>query len=147
MVSFFLIHSIFQILFFSDSPSNSHGKRMLRNNSATKWLHYFSMGRCQFPIVLWLLAFYNYKVKQKTKAEHPIVKLYSQVFQVLIKLFQNVNNIAKPWVNSNYRVFLHTIYIESGLKTANTFVKFTSALLPRIIKYLNLIKVETHLGN
>ena len=104
------------------------------------------MGRCQFPIVLWLLAFYNYKVKQKTKAEHPIVKLYSQVFQVLIKLFQNVNNIA-TWVNSNYRVFLHTIYIESGLKTANTFVKFTSALLPRIIKYLNLIKVETHLGN
>ena len=122
---------------------------MLRNNSATKWLHYFSMGRCQFPIVLWLLAFYNYKVKQKTKAEHPIVKLYSQVFQVLIKLFQNVNNIAilEPWVNSNYRVFLHTIYIESGLKTANIFVKFTSALLPRIIKYLNLIKVETHLGN
>ena len=53
------------------------------------------MGRCQFPIVLWLLAFYNYKVKQKTKAEHPIVKLYSQVFQVLIKLFQNVNDIDR----------------------------------------------------
>ena len=67
---------------------------MLRNNSATKWLHYFSMGRCQFPIVLWLLAFYNYKVKQKTKAKHLIVKLYSQVFQVLIMSFQNVNNIA-----------------------------------------------------